>query len=129
MEKPKYIAAINNSLYIIIFFFTIIKLGLNFTETVYTTTVILDIIFNFILLICSIILFIFYKFIWTRMIVLYVVLASFTGGLITSILSYKSIINDSKMRAIYNFSSYTKLALCLAAFVTGLIDDDDDYHY
>ena len=102
---------------------------MNFVETVYTTTVILDIIFNFILLICSIILFIFYKFIWTRMIVLYVVLASFTGGLITSILSYKSIINDSKMRAIYNFSSYTKLALCLAAFVTGLIDDDDDYHY
>ena len=65
---------------------------------------------------------------WTRMIVLYVVLPSFAGGLVASILSYNSIINDSKMRAIYNFSSYTKLALCLSTFATGLIDDDNDYY-
>ena len=48
------------------------------------------------------------------------------GALITSILSYQYIINDSKMKAIYNFSSYTKLAIVFASFMLNILEDEDD---
>ena len=126
MEKPKYLLAIIRSLYIIIVILTIIKLYLDFTECVYNATVISDIIFNFIILICAIILFILYKSFLIRLIVNYISLLSLMGALITSILSYQYIINDSKMKAIYNFSSYTKLAIVFASFMLNILEDEDD---
>ena len=123
MEKPKYLSAINISIYIIIIILAIIKLVLNFTETVYTASVICNIIFTFILLICAIILIILYKYYLVRFIVGYVVLAAWIGGFISSLISYSSIINESKMRAIFNFVSYTKLGLSMAIFILGIVDE------
>ncbi len=126
MEKPKYLSAINQSLYVIIIILTIIKLAINFTDLVYTSSVILDIIFNFIILICTTIMLILYKHYFIRFMVGYVVLFTWIGALVTSILSYKSIIKDSKMKAIYNFSSYTKLTLCFVSIMSSISDEDED---
>ena len=125
MEKPKYISAINISIYVIIIILTIIKLVVNFTETVYSASVICDLIFNFIILICSIILIVLYKLFWTRIIVPNIILLTWIGALVTSLLSYKYIFDDSKLKGIYNFSSYTKLTLFLASYIIGLFDYDD----
>ena len=127
MEKPKYISAINISIYVIIIILTIIKLVVNFTETVYSASVICDLIFNFIILICSIILVVLYKLVWTRMIMSFIIFFTWIGALVTSLLSYKYIFDDSKLKGIYNFSSYMKISLCFASYFIGLFDYDDDY--
>ena len=124
MEKPKYLSAINISLYIIIIILTIIKLVINFTEAMYSASVISDIIINFIILICAIILIIFYKIYLIRIIISYIILINWIGALLTSIFSYGDLFNDSKMRGIYNLVSYTKLGLCFACFMIGILDDD-----
>ena len=126
MEKPRYISAINISIYVIIIILTIIKLVLNFVETVYSASVICDIIFNFIILICSIIVIPIYKLFWIRMILAYSILFMWIGALVTSLLSYQYILNDSNFKGIYNFSSYTKIALCFSTFILSIIDDDFD---
>ena len=127
MEKPKYLSAINISIYVIIIILTIIKLVLNFTETVYSASVICDIIFNFIILICSIIVIALYKLFLIRMILAYTIFLIWIGALITSLLSYQYILNDSKFKGIYNFASYTKLTLCFVSTMVCLFDDDDDF--
>ena len=126
MEKPKYLSAINISIYVIIIILTIIKLVLNFTETVYSASVICDIIFNFIILICSIIVIPIYKLFWIRMILAYSILFMWIGALVTSLLSYQYILNDSNFKGIYNFASYTKLTLCFASYMLSIFDDDFD---
>ena len=126
MEKPKYLSAINKSLYIIIAFLSIIKLILDFTECVYTVAVIFDIIFNFIFVICSITLCFVYKYTLIRFILNYLNFLIAIGALVTSLFSYKYIINDSKLKAIYNFSSYSKLSIVLASFISNVFDEDDD---
>ena len=88
MEKPKHLSAINISLHIIIIILTILKLVINFTETVYKASVICDTIFNFIILIFSILLIILYKFFNTRFIFAYIIFGGLIGSLITSFLSY-----------------------------------------
>jgi len=67
-----------------------------------------------------------YKHYFIRFMVGYVVLFTWIGALVTSILSYKSIIKDSKMKAIYNFSSYTKLTLCFVSIMSSISDEDED---
>ena len=128
MEKPKYFSAINISINVIIIILTIIKLVLNFTEAVYNASVICDIILNFIILICSIIVITLYKSSLIHMIASYINMVIWIAALITSFLTYEYILNDSKLKGIYNFSSYTKIALCFSTFILGIIDDDyDDY--
>ena len=124
MEKPKYLSAINISLHIIIIILTILKLVINFTETVYKASVICDIIFNFIVLICAILFIILYKISYTRFIFIGIIFGGSIATLITSIFSYSYILNDSKMRGIYNFISYSKIVLSFAAYYISITDDD-----
>ena len=127
MKKPKYLSAINISIIVIVIILTIIKLVLNFVETVYSASVICDIIFNCMILICSIIVIALYKLYSTRMILAYVILLVLIGALVTSFLSYQYILNDSNFKGIYNFASYTKLTLCFASYMVCLFDHDGDY--
>ena len=62
VKSPKYRKAINISICIINIIFIIIKIVLNFTETYLTSSVISDIIINFIYLICIIMIIILYKY-------------------------------------------------------------------
>ena len=126
MEKPKYLSAINQSLNIIIAFLSIIKLILDFTECFYTVVVIFDIIFNFIFVISSITLFFIYKNSLIRLILNYLNFLIAIGAFFTSLYSYNYIINDSKLKAIYNFSSYTKLTIVPASFISNIFDDEED---
>ena len=127
MEKPNYLSAINISCYVIIIILTIIKIVLNFIETVYNGYVISDFVLNFIILLSSIIMIILYKFFLVRMVVAYLNMITWIGALVTSYLSYAYILNDSQLKGIYNFSSYAKVALCFASSILSLIDDFDDY--
>ena len=125
MEKSKYITALNMSLYIIIIILSIIKLVINFIETEYSVCIIFDIIFNFIILISTIILIIVYKFYEIRMIIGSIIMIIWIGYILTSVFSYSYFLNDSKMRGIYNFVSYTKISLVALAHFISISNGDD----
>ena len=126
VKSPKYIKTINISLCFINIIFLIINIVLDFTETFLSISVIFDIIINLILLICLIMIIIFYKYYIFRIIIATVIPSSFAITIITTILSIRSLLNDTKLRAIFYFVSIFKDALCFISTYPLFTEYDDD---
>ena len=88
VKSPKCGKAIAISIYIINIIFIIIKIVLNFTETNLTFSVILDIIIEFIYLICIIMIIIFDKHKKIRLVIAFIFFIDFYCGILTSFFSY-----------------------------------------
>ena len=100
----------------------LLNLFFNFTETVLSTPVTFDIIFNFVTLISSIIAIILYRQYTTRMIISFIISFIWIGSLVTSILSFGYMLNGTKIKGILYFISISKLCLSFGSFFIGISD-------